>query len=111
MYSFVQYQIALALAGKSWRAISQCCRVGGSRGISHWNVLYVFHVERNIQRSDVASLALAELKMADTGRYASRIESLEGGADYVAASIVDSLLLDRLDRQPTSRHTEEPKRE
>ncbi|TMW62018.1 hypothetical protein Poli38472_009511 [Pythium oligandrum] len=50
--------------------------------------------DKNVQRSEVASLALAELKLAERGSYATRIESLEGGADYVAASIVDSLLLE-----------------
>ncbi|GLD99804.1 hypothetical protein PINS_up008532 [Pythium insidiosum] len=60
---------------------------------------------RQEKRTDEASLALAELKLAERGSYATRIESLEGGADYVAASIVDSLLLDRLDRQQSSSQT------
>ncbi|DAZ98354.1 TPA: hypothetical protein N0F65_000673 [Lagenidium giganteum] len=45
--------------------------------------------------SDHANLAMAEIKLAQQGKYSTRIESLEGGADYVSASIVDSLLLER----------------
>ncbi|KAJ0396496.1 hypothetical protein ATCC90586_002814 [Pythium insidiosum] len=63
---------------------------------------------RQEKRTDEASLALAELKLAERGSYATRIESLEGGADYVAASIVDSLLLDRLDRQNASQPGRDP---
>ncbi|KAH9105635.1 hypothetical protein LEN26_009395 [Aphanomyces euteiches] len=42
-----------------------------------------------------ARLALAEINMAKEQKFASRIESVEGGADYVAASLMDSILLER----------------
>lgn len=48
------------------------------------------------ERSAEASLAIAEMKLAEQGKYAPRLESVEGGADYVSASIVDSLLLEKL---------------
>jgi hypothetical protein len=46
-------------------------------------------------RSEEANLAIAEIKLAQQGKYAPRVESLEGGADYVSASIMDSLLLEK----------------
>ncbi|KAF0693592.1 Aste57867_15457 [Aphanomyces stellatus] len=48
-----------------------------------------------------ARLALAEINMAKEQKFASRIESIEGGADYVAASLMESILLER-------RHHERP---
>lgn len=52
--------------------------------------------DADVNRSEHANLAVAELKLAQQGRYSPRIESLEGGADYVAASIVDTLLLEKI---------------
>lgn len=46
-------------------------------------------------RSAEASLAMAELKLAEQGKFAPKVESQEGGADYVSASIMDSLLLEK----------------
>ncbi|CAI5742551.1 unnamed protein product [Hyaloperonospora brassicae] len=46
------------------------------------------------RRNVEASLALAEVKLQEEGKFATRVESVEGGADYVSASIMDSLLLD-----------------
>ncbi|CCI41071.1 unnamed protein product [Albugo candida] len=44
--------------------------------------------------NDAAALAIAEMKLSRRDNtYTTRIESLEGGADYVSASIVDSLLI------------------
>jgi hypothetical protein len=65
--------------------------------------------ESSEPRSEVARLALAELKLAERGTYATRIESLEGGADYVGASIVDSMLLDRVGTTATGKNTESSK--
>ncbi|CAI5711871.1 unnamed protein product [Peronospora destructor] len=46
------------------------------------------------RRSAEATLAMAELKLAEQGKFLPRVENQEGGADYVSASIMDSLLLD-----------------
>jgi hypothetical protein len=54
-----------------------------------------YEMQDGVRRSAEASLAMAELKLTEHGKFAPRIESLEGGADYVSASIMDSLLLDQ----------------
>ncbi|KAG7397375.1 hypothetical protein PHYBOEH_000831 [Phytophthora boehmeriae] len=54
-----------------------------------------YTMQDGVRRSAEASLAMAELKLAKQGKFAPRIESQEGGADYVSASIMDSLLLDK----------------
>ncbi|KAF4317275.1 hypothetical protein BBO99_00007921 [Phytophthora kernoviae] len=54
-----------------------------------------YTMQDGVRRSAEASLAMAELKLAEQGKFAPRIESQEGGADYVSASIMDSLLLDK----------------
>uniref|UniRef100_K3X1U0 Uncharacterized protein n=1 Tax=Globisporangium ultimum (strain ATCC 200006 / CBS 805.95 / DAOM BR144) TaxID=431595 RepID=K3X1U0_GLOUD len=60
------------------------------------------------ERSAEASLAIAEMKLAEQGKYAPRLESVEGGADYVSASIVDSLLLQKR-ADSSSRAQQKPK--
>ncbi|KAJ8525713.1 hypothetical protein ON010_g15402 [Phytophthora cinnamomi] len=54
-----------------------------------------YEMQDGVRRSAEASLAMAELKLAEQGKFAPRVESQEGGADYVSASIMDSLLLDQ----------------
>lgn len=54
-----------------------------------------YELQDGVRRSAEASLAMAELKLAEQGKFAPRVESQEGGADYVSASIMDSLLLDQ----------------
>ncbi|KAE8900392.1 hypothetical protein PF005_g25604 [Phytophthora fragariae] len=54
-----------------------------------------YEMQDGVWRSAEASLAMAELKLAEHGTFAPRVESQEGGADYVSASIMDSLLLDQ----------------
>ncbi|GMF23431.1 unnamed protein product [Phytophthora lilii] len=54
-----------------------------------------YETQDAVRRSPEASLAMAELKLAAQGKFVPRVESQEGGADYVSASIMDSLLLDR----------------
>lgn len=55
------------------------------------------------ERSTEASLAIAEMKLAEQGKFAPRLESVEGGADYVSASIVDSLLLRKVQSDKNSK--------
>ncbi|CAH0477623.1 unnamed protein product [Peronospora belbahrii] len=54
-----------------------------------------YEAQNEVRRSDEAKLAIAELKLVKQGKFASKVESQEGGADYVSASIMDSLLLDQ----------------
>ncbi|OQR84920.1 sulfatase-like protein [Achlya hypogyna] len=49
---------------------------------------------------DQARLALAELNMAKQKHFTAHIESIEGGADYVSASLMDSFLLKRVNDTP-----------
>uniref|UniRef100_M4C690 Uncharacterized protein n=1 Tax=Hyaloperonospora arabidopsidis (strain Emoy2) TaxID=559515 RepID=M4C690_HYAAE len=53
-----------------------------------------YGVQDTNRRHVEASLAMAEVKLQEQGKFATRVESQEGGADYVSASIMDSLLLD-----------------
>ena len=53
-----------------------------------------YETSQKRRRSAEASLAMAELKLAEQGTFLPRVENQEGGADYVSASIMDSLLLD-----------------
>ncbi|CAI5702312.1 unnamed protein product [Peronospora effusa] len=53
-----------------------------------------YEVPKEGRRNAEASLAMAELKLAEQGKFSPRVEIQEGGADYVSASIMDSLLLD-----------------
>ncbi|KAL3669188.1 hypothetical protein V7S43_005572 [Phytophthora oleae] len=53
-----------------------------------------YEMQDGVRRNAEASLAMAELKLAEQGQFAPRVETQEGGADYVSASIMDSLLLD-----------------
>ncbi|CEG47622.1 uncharacterized protein PHALS_04772 [Plasmopara halstedii] len=53
-----------------------------------------YELQNGLQRSGEANLAIAEMKLAEQRKFVSRIESQDGGADYVSASIMDSLLLD-----------------
>ncbi|EEY54285.1 sulfatase-like protein [Phytophthora infestans T30-4] len=54
-----------------------------------------YELQDGVRRTEEASLAMAELKLAGQNKFAPRVESQEGGADYVSASIMDSLLLDQ----------------
>lgn len=59
--------------------------------------------DTGVERSAEASLAIAEMKLAQRSTFAPRLESVEGGADYVSASIVDSLLLQKLSQKTTKK--------
>ncbi|KAH7464763.1 uncharacterized protein KRP23_12501 [Phytophthora ramorum] len=61
-----------------------------------------YETQDGVRRSAEASLAMAELKLAEQGKFTPRVESQEGGADYVSASIMDSLLLDQKKPKTTS---------
>nr|CCA14405.1 sulfataselike protein putative [Albugo laibachii Nc14] len=75
------------LASASW---------GSSLSLASSHSLETSDVHRS--KSDSAALAVAEMKLSRRDNtYTTRIESLEGGADYVSASIVDSLLIKPLD--------------
>ncbi|RHX99420.1 hypothetical protein DYB37_003600 [Aphanomyces astaci] len=50
---------------------------------------------QSAEDQEQARLAMAEINMAHEQKFASRIESVEGGADYVASSLMDSILLQR----------------
>ncbi|ETW07671.1 hypothetical protein, variant [Aphanomyces invadans] len=50
---------------------------------------------QSAEDQEQARLAMAEINMAQDQKFASRIESVEGGADYVASSLMDSILLQR----------------
>ncbi|KAG7386349.1 hypothetical protein PHYPSEUDO_000384 [Phytophthora pseudosyringae] len=54
-----------------------------------------YETQDGVRRGAEATLAIAELKLAEQGKFVPRVESQEGGADYVSASIMDSLLLDQ----------------
>ncbi|KDO33757.1 hypothetical protein SPRG_01638 [Saprolegnia parasitica CBS 223.65] len=49
---------------------------------------------------DQARLALAELNMTKQNQFTAHIESIEGGADYVSSSLMDSILLKRVASPP-----------
>ncbi|EQC39768.1 hypothetical protein SDRG_03194 [Saprolegnia diclina VS20] len=66
-------------------------------------VASVDHTERayedvleHAEDADQARLALAELNMAKQNQFTAHIESIEGGADYVSSSLMDSILLKRV---------------
>lgn len=59
----------------------------------------IIHTDTGVERSAEASLAIAEMKLAQRSTFAPRLESVEGGADYVSASIVDSLLLQKVSQK------------
>ncbi|OWZ15880.1 Sulfatase [Phytophthora megakarya] len=61
-----------------------------------------YEMQDGVRRSAEASLAMAELKLAEQSKFAPRVESQEGGADYVSASIMDSLLLDEKKLKPST---------
>ncbi|RLN89173.1 hypothetical protein BBJ28_00011350 [Nothophytophthora sp. Chile5] len=65
-----------------------------------------YAMEDGVRRGAEASLAMAELKLAEQGKFVPRVESQEGGADYVSASIMDSLLLERQKPQKTQQPQE-----
>ncbi|TDH72390.1 hypothetical protein CCR75_004453 [Bremia lactucae] len=54
-----------------------------------------YAMQDGLQNGDEVGLAMAELKLVEQGKFVSRVENQEGGADYVSASILDSLLLNQ----------------
>ncbi|TYZ66616.1 hypothetical protein PybrP1_004482 [[Pythium] brassicae (nom. inval.)] len=74
----------------------------GRSSLSLASMNYAELEDPTAERSTEASLAIAELKLAQQGKFAPRLETVEGGADYVSASIVDSLLLRKV-QQPAKR--------
>eukprot|EP00644_Phytophthora_capsici_P016526 jgi/Phyca11/10631/fgenesh1_pm.PHYCAscaffold_52_\ len=67
---------------------------GGGRSSVSLASIDKYEMQDGVRRNPEASLAMAELKLAEQGQFAPRVETQEGGADYVSASIMDSLLLD-----------------
>lgn len=89
-----------ASSGPVPSGVPQASKSSGGRSSVSLASTAEYDVQDGVRRSAEASLAVAELKMAEQGKFAPRVESQEGGADYVSASIMDSLLLDQKKTKP-----------
>ncbi|KAI9916655.1 hypothetical protein PsorP6_018014 [Peronosclerospora sorghi] len=75
-------------------AMSQAASSEGRSSVSLASTA-AYRTHHEGDHSAEARLARAELQGAAHGQFRSRVERLEGGADYVAASILASLLLEQ----------------
>ncbi|OQR99639.1 sulfatase [Thraustotheca clavata] len=78
--------------------------------IDHTDRRYEEVIE-NAENPDQARLALAELNMTKQKQYTTHIESIEGGADYIASSLMDTILLKRVDEHPSNAKNPSPVKE
>ncbi|KAG2773816.1 hypothetical protein JG687_00018526 [Phytophthora cactorum] len=86
---------AAAVPGAADPVVQTSTSPGGGRSSVSLASTSEYEMQDGVRRGAEASLAMAELKLAEQNKFAPRVESQEGGADYVSASIMDSLLLDQ----------------
>ncbi|KAG3118065.1 hypothetical protein PI124_g4576 [Phytophthora idaei] len=86
---------AAAVPGAAKPVVQTSTSPGGGRSSVSLASTSEYEMQDGVRRGAEASLAMAELKLAEQNKFSPRVESQEGGADYVSASIMDSLLLDQ----------------